>query len=275
MFKKLFKSKTRIIPTWRLWLSLLMVLIAMFAAINYQKSVLHWLAYSMLFIFSGSIVYNLFSIMGLTSIWKFKNRIFYGESIDLALEITEGPTPSGIVLIDKHPLDSNINFTVGLHTLSNLCLFTEYPFGYFKTYIKLPNIEHICVYPKPIDHKDNAHNTSASNITDVFRPFRPGDSPRRVLKKTMALPQNKWQSKKDSTEDKHFSETELDWYKLSDQLSNVEKLEQLSFLIKSMPENTKFSMVLPSKLLRSGFGNTHKHQAWKILAETWQQLNLS
>ncbi len=274
MLKKLWVSKTSIIPTWRFWLSFLMILIAMFASINYQKSILHWLAYTLLFTFVCSIVYNLFAVAALKSTWSYKNRIFQGELLNIQFKIQEFPIPAGKIYQGNTVFNKHIKLPVGVHTIEKLKLLTEYPFGFFKTYITLPNIDNVYVYPKAIDHTKNNQDQTKTPITDIYRPFINGDSPKRILKKTMTLPQNKWQSKKDSTENQFNTSTELNWYKLNENLSSTEKLEQLSYYIHNMSDKTAFSLILPTKRIANGYGLTHKHNALKILAETWQQMKL-
>lgn len=273
MLSKLLKSKVSVRATWRLWLSVTVVLIALFASINYQNSVLHWFVYTLFFIFSGSLIYTLIAVANVKHVWSYKRYLFEGDTADIKLEI-ENTTPYGIVFNGADYLDVSQQFKVGKHTLKKLILFTEYPYGYFKAHIPLNEIGPIWVYPKPVEHRVVSNNTQANAPTDLFRPYRPGDSPRRVLKKTMALPHEKWQSKKDASESGNNSDAELNWHTLGDTLSASEKLEYLSFLINEMPLNKRFSVILPTFRVRVGSGNAHKHDAWKALTETWLQLNL-
>lgn len=274
MLKTILKSKVSVKPTWRTWLSVLVISIALFASVNYQTSVLNWFVYSLLFSLAGVLTYTQFILADIQHDWSFNKHTFQSEPLDLKLNIKE-TVPYGIILEKNQYLDTNKKLPVGKHQLKQLMLYTEYPFGYFKAKIPLKDIGPLWVYPKPIEHQVDAQSSKSTGTSDLFRPYRPGDSPKRVLKKTMALPHDKWQSKRDASENQTTQEQELNWFVLGDALSASEKLEHLSFLIKHMSDNQLFSLVLPNKRISIGRGNAHKHHAWRALAETWNQLNLS
>lgn len=272
---KLKKSKVNIKPTWRVWLSLLVVGIALFAAVNYDTSVLNWFVYSLLFVFVGMMVYTQFALANIEHKWSYKKHIFKDETFDPNLEIT-GAEPYGIVFENSDFFNAQKKLPVGVHTLKGLSLFTEYPFGYFKAIVPLSDLGPVWVYPKPIEYDVESQSSKSTNPSDLFRPYRPGDSPRRVLKKTMTLPHSKWQSKRDHSEaTPQTSETELNWFALGENLTASQKLEHLSYMINNMKDNQVFSLILPNKRIVAGKGNAHKHNAWRALAETWTLLNIT
>ena len=272
--KYLYASKVSIVPTWRLWLSLLVVAIAMFASINFQTSALHWFVYTVLFVFSASVVFTLAALSEIKNDWYFKKTIFADDSPDISLKI-EGANPYGVVMQNKNVFDTSIGLPVGKTTIAKLSLYTEYPLGYFKANIPLTDIGPIWVYPKPVNHSDKSVGVERIETGDMFKTYQPGDSPKKILKKTLSLPSAMWKSKKEEATSNHKNKNfELDWKLLDQDLTDKQKIEQLSYLVNSMPENQQFSMKLNTKKLNAGSGGMHKHAAWRLLAEEWITLGL-
>lgn len=264
-------KKYRFFPTWRWVLCLLVSLAVLFAAINYQKNALHWLAYACWSLMILGSIYSRWIASHLSWEWKQPEYAFSNQTWALTSNQAHvsGVFGEGDVQYAENEVNST---TMGLLSLKTSTWTTEYPLGLFKVRYTLPTPKPIWVYPQPLNHRTametSVHEPEWTNV----REYQAGDRPKLLIKKTQALPIEHWQvrSHDDARVSQKSTTAELKWAELPAHWTLLEKLQQLSYDVEQLGDADNFSLVLPHGHLPRGHGMPHKHHAWKLLAQEWE-----
>lgn len=264
-------KKFRYFPTWRWTLCLLVSLAVLFAAINYQKNALHWLAYACWSLMVLGSLYSRWIARHLKWEWKQPDHVFANQSWELSSNLVhmDGVFGEGDVKYAENVLATS---AIGLLTLKVSTWTTEYPLGLFRVRYTLPAVKPVWVYPEPLNHRMAMASSVREPEWTNIREYQMGDRPKLILKKTQALPPAYWQvrSHDDARVNQTTLITELKWASLPTHWSLLEKLQQLSYDIEQLSDTEHFSLVLPHGTLPRGNGMPHKHHAWKLLAQEWE-----
>ena len=261
----------RFVPTWRLGLYILVNLAVFFAALNYQKNALHWLAYSCCSLMLLGSLYSRWVANRLPWHWEQPEHVFANETWNVS---SIPMAPAGVFGEgDIHHADNEIKTSqLGIVLLKVSTWTTEYPLGLYRVHYKLPSLQPIWVYPQPLNHRLTLTTSVREPDWTSIREYQHGDRPKLVIKKTQSFPTSHWQvrSQDDADVAQKAPTTEIDWGQLPPDWSPLEKLQQLSYDIHHLSEVDNFSLVLPHGHLSKGNGMPHKHHAWKLLAQEWE-----
>lgn len=244
--------------------------VIMFAAMNYQRNALFWLAYSVFVMLGLGVGASVFGFKKLQWEWDVPTWTFANAS--LAVNggwRKEGPAP-GIVVTSMNASSLPYvlsDLTPGKCTLTTVTCVSEYPIGLVKTAITLPPPPTVWVYPAPINHQNRAHATRLINAEPGnLRVYHPGDTPNRILKKTQSLPESHWRTRAFEDIGANATPTQLSWHALPASWSSQLRAEQLSYEISIMPADRPFTLVLPDGTIHKGSGTAHQHHCWQLLA---------
>lgn len=261
---------TRFYPTWRWGVCLVVSLAILFAAFNYQKNALHWLAYTCMSLMVYTTVYSWAVNKNRTWLWQQPHHVFATQQWSIHSNVTGPGVFFGGDLISQSNTVTSPH--PGVVTLKSGYWVTEYPLGLFRIRFKLPHMDPVWVYPQPVNHR--AQGDAPDVEWTKVRTYQNGDSTRLLLKKTQSLPPTHWQVRDSAPGSKTRSEAVyiLDWERLPAQWSADKKLQQLSFDIDTMRQHDVFDLALPTGSLGPGRGVEHQHQAWQALTEYAVQL---
>lgn len=263
--------KYRYFPTWRWLLCLLVSFAVLFAAINYQKNALHWLAYACWSLLTLGSIYSRWTATRMTWEWTQPEFAFADQVWEVSSNQSHvnGIFGEGDLRYAENQIRTS---TMGLVSLAVSTWTTEYPLGLFKVRYTLPPPKPVWVYPQPVNHRTAMESSTKEPEWTNVREYQPGDRPKLLLKKTQALPIEHWQvrSPDDARVSRKMLSSELTWAKLPAHWALLEKLQQLSYDVNELGDTESFSLVLPHGHLPRGHGMPHKHHAWKLLAQEWQ-----
>ena len=260
----------KIYPTLRWFICLFVSLALLFAAMNYQRNTLHWLAYTCWALLFTGTIYSWLAIRKWKWQWTLPEYVFANMEFDIKTptKYTQGFFGPG----DLHATHNTLKTDkVGQLNLKVSTWSTYYPLGFFNVKYTLPPVPPIWIYPEPVNHHSGMDNTATQDELTALRAYQPGDKRKHILKKTQSLPMEQWQVKSNES-NLHNAEskaTTLDWSSLPEQWTTQQKLEQLSYDVAACSEQTQFNLVLPHYVIESGAGSTHKHKAWQTLAMEW------
>lgn len=261
----------RFLPTWRWVLCLIVSLAVFFAAINYQKNALHWLAYACWSLIILGSVYSRWIASHLVWKWTQPEFVFANQTWEISSNQAHvaGVFGEGDVQHAENNVKTN---TMGLLSLNVSTWSTEYPLGLFRVRYALPALNPVWVYPQPLNHRTSQETSVREPEWTNVREYQAGDRPKLLIKKTQALPINHWQvrSHDDARVAQRNTATELKWAALPAHWTLLEKLQQLSYDVEQLGNTENFSLVLPHGSLARGQGMPHKHHAWKLLAREWK-----
>jgi hypothetical protein len=261
----------RFLPTWRWVLCLLVSLAVLFAAINYQKNALHWLAYACCSLLILGSIYSRWVAGQLAWEWRQPEHVFSNEAWTLSSNLAHiaGFFGAGDIKYAENEVKTD---SVGLLSLNVSTWTTEYPLGLFRVRYSLPSTKPVWVYPQPVNHRKALEtSTHEPELTNV-REYQLGDRPKLLIKKTQALPIEHWQVRThdDARVFQKSNASELSWAELPVHWTLLEKLQQLSYDIAQLSDTDNFTLVLPNGRLTRGHGIPHKHHAWKLLVQEWE-----
>lgn len=265
------KVAYRFFPTWRWLLCLLVSFAVLFAAINYQKNALHWLAYACWSLIVLGTIYSWWNARHWHWEWSTPEFAFADQDWSIASN-----QDNILGIFGPGDLDSaNCSVkttTIGLLALRVSTWTTEYPLGLFKVKYRLPPPSAVWIYPQPLNHRHFQQNAVHEPEWTDIRGYQQGDRPKLLVRKTQALPMAYWQvrGQDDATIAHEDKNTDLNWASLPEHWTLLEKLQQLSYDIEQLSEHVAFSCTLPHGHLPLGRGAPHKHLAWKMLAQEWE-----
>lgn len=254
-----------IVPTFR-WLTAVMVSFSvLFAAINYQRNTIYWLAYITLGFLLFGTLYTLKVRRGMRWTWNLPSFLYYK---DFSSRVANPLYEFNSKMFPKiDPAQFN---TVGYHHLPNTSYYTEYPLGLFRIKINVPEY-HFWVYPDPVNHQEtqvmNEKNSDISGVTN----YTAGQSPKRILKRTQNLPPSHWRilDNSDALSQKRTVSL-IDWDSLPANWTTRQKIEHLVYILDKLPNDQLFSLHLPNFNIKDVSGEDNRHQALQALTTLWK-----
>jgi uncharacterized protein (DUF58 family) len=269
-------------------LFVLLIVLMLLTAINYQNSLIYLFTFFLSAIFFISILLCFLNMNGLCVASYQVLECFEGELRAYSIELTNHFGPSlGLRLgTDKHSLNGisiqngtkNIhNLLVpagkrGLHVLDRLRIESTFPFGFIIAWTWLKLDAKALVFPKPVEgirsqsggggmSKGNARFLS-EDLTEL-KSYQHGDSPLRIVWKQLAA---KDQLIIRSHEQATKESTWLTW-ELYETASVEQKLQHFCFdILDFHSKQQAYGLDIPGILIQPAIGDKQKHACLKALA---------
>jgi len=266
----------------------LLIVLMLLTAINYQNSLIYLFTFFLSAIFFISIWLCFLNMNGLCVSSFRVLECFEGELCAYAIEITSAAKPAlGLRFgVDKHSLNevsvskdtkSAHNLLLpanrrGLHTLDRLRIESLFPFGFIIAWTWLKLDSKVLVFPKPVEgsrsqggqsdySKGNAQFVS-EDLTEL-KAYQHGDSALRIVWKQLAA---KDQLIIRSHDQGAYDCTWLSW-DLYDVSSIEKKLQHLCFDILDFHRKQQvYGLDIPGAVITPSKGEQHKHKCLKALA---------
>lgn len=165
----------------------------------------------------------------------------------------------------------------GWMPVPRMTMWTEYPLGLWRVWALWHPAMRVLVYPAPETPAvalpefstlagDGIGSRTGDDDVAAVRPYRDGDSPRRIAWKAMA------RTASDALLTKQFDggergELRLDWHLLSPQLDPEAKLSRLTrWVIDAEAAGARWSLALPGRVIELDGGRAHRDRCLEALA---------
>lgn len=288
--KKIFNLSQRnvyIFPSALGMAFLLMLLLMLLTAINYQNSLIYLLTFFLGTIFFISIWMCFLNLSGLRIEAKDPGRCFEGEvshfnvrllkqkGLPLALKVGENKEEAQRVpFLDQDCVDLSIvgkKKLRGRHVIQRLYIESRFPFGLVLAWTWLKLDAECWVYPKPVFSEPNGLSENEGVNTELplpssdlneLREYQHGDATNRILWKKYAA---KDQLIVRDVDLGFFSPNWVDWDYYSD--PTEERLRHLCFDVCQLSEMSHpFGFKIPGHKISPNVGAIHKQQCLDALA---------
>lgn len=273
-----------------LWF-LLLLLVMLIAAINYQNNMAFALVFLLGSVFVVTVLHTFANLSGLTITALKSESVFAGDSASIALSIAGLPGKdyfdvmarwpesevSSVSLRDSSEQLVNLHLPMrkrGLFLPERLLVETFYPFGLLRAWTWLALDIEIIVYPKPLkcelqrvaseDQKNDGEIIPVAGSDDFyeFKQYKPGDSLKHVHWKGYA--------KQQDMQTKHFasyreSQLWLDWDQFDGDIE--QRLSKVCYwVLKLEKTDENYGLRLPGIVVEPSHGVLHQAGILKELA---------
>jgi uncharacterized protein (DUF58 family) len=288
----LHNRRLYILPTRFGYLYVVMLLVLMLAAINYQNS----MAFALTFLLTAIGIVSLWqthkNLLGLQIELKATEPVFCGENLTLNFKLYNSNQNRryavGIQYLNQYPEYTGVNAessaqivlnlptnTRGLYTPAGLILFTRYPTGLFHAWGYLKFDTPLLIYPTPVfSHQlqqkmisaDSGNSTVDMSDGDDFaglREHRRGESLSHISWKAFA--QGRGMLTK--TFQGHVSPALwIDWNDMSAGSLEARLSQMTALVIQAHQQGQKYGIMLPGITIEQDTGFTHRNQCLQRLA---------
>ncbi len=271
---------------------IVLLLVMLVAAINYQNNMAFALVFLLSSVFIITILHTFANLSGLTVTALRAAPVFVGDNAELPLQITrqgkkdyfdlEISWPDSEVrsiTLSEHG-DQNLSLHLpmsqrGLFKPGRLLIETFYPVGLLRAWTWLALDLEVIVYPRPLRCKMGSFSSSKSGDDDgeviankgsddfyQFQPYRPGDSLKHAFWKSYAKGQD-LQTKEFAA----YREQSL-WLQWDDFSGDEEqRLSKLCYWVLTLEKkNDEYGLRLPGVEIAPHHGEVHQAEVLKALA---------
>lgn len=287
------RRRLYILPTRAGIIYFIVLMLILFAAINYENSLGFMLAFLLSSLGFIGMIYSHQNINQLTLNIGRAESVFVGQDILYPLTLSQ-PQPcvrASILLQCSNTQDCLVHLineqsiecklpvkarTRGYAKAGRIKLYSEYPLGLFHSWSWLNLDAHCLVYPEPwpkhFDLISAAHNAvkpyaAIKKGVDDFagiRQYQEGDQPNHMAWKAIAKT-GELQTKLFNSE--QSKEIWIDWCQTDDSLEIEQRLSILCrMVLDANQQNISFGLGLPGCTISNQSGSAHKHQCLKALA---------
>lgn len=269
---------------------LLLLLVMLVAAINYQNNMVFGLVFLLGSLFVVSILHTYANLSGLTIKAIRASSVFAGDDIEFELSVSRNNQRHYFDVLLHWPDSEIISVTLdkqeeqlvylhqqsqkrGLFLAERLCVETFYPIGLLRAWTWLSLDVEAIVYPRPLKGQLAANKQSDSEEGDVvpvagsddfyqFNEYRPGDSLKHVFWKSYAKGQ--------PLQTKQFaayreSSLWLDWDSVSG--DSEQRLSTLCYWVLKLDERDDvYGLSAPGVCIQPGHGEQHRQSVLTALA---------
>lgn len=269
---------------------LLLLLVMLVAAINYQNNMVFALVFLLGSLFVVSILHTYANLSGLTIKAIRASPVFAGDDIEFELSVARQNQRRYFDILLYWPDSEVVSVTLdkqteqlvylhqqsqarGLFLAERLCVETFYPIGLLRAWTWLSLDVEAIVYPQPIKGQITANTLSEGDEGDVvavagsddfyqFNEYRPGDSLKHVFWKSYAKGQ--------SLQTKQFAayrENSL-WLEWDSVGGDVEqRLSTLCYWVLKLDErDDEYGLSIPGVRIEAGHGEQHRQSVLVALA---------
>ena len=291
---RLSRKRIFILPT-RLGLTLAIVIATVLVgATNYNNSLAFLLAFLLLSVALVSMLHTYRDLAGLTVQLHGAQSVFAGDMarFRITLDNNDGPQRLGVILRTGRR-DDTVKVSVALgenditecllpvHStqrgwlrLDRVCVASRAPIGVFRAWSWVPGVARALVFPRPLGDQPlplcgpagNGPHTQRIQGDEEFvglKPYRPGDSPRRIHWRAAA--RSEWPPVKqfDASVGTEI-ELRFDNVLASEPEARISQLT--AWVLQASQMQMGFALDLPGQRIEAGHGEAHREHCLRTLA---------
>lgn len=289
---KLNQRSTYILPTRAGLLILVIVILMMIGATNYQNNLAFLLTFLLVGIGLVAIVYTFKNLQGIQITLAptqelfvdtpFSIKIYLQSQLDQAhFSIAIGFNRENLYLTDVPPeQQAEINLMVeksqrGYWLLPRLIATSQFPFGWLKSWAYFQFKSPLVVYPKAIeppsyllqgagsDEYDEGNKVSGNDELYGLKPYQQGEPLARVDWKAYARERGMYIREFASYQSQQHC---FDWFNFPE-TNTEQRLSYLTFqVLEASAQNLSYSLILPNQKIELDEGENHRKKCLKALA---------